>query len=143
MLFSTGSSSTSLASVLQNLPYGNTTFDTSVANAFNTGYQNLVSSLSPFFQRASQSNVSLPTSGLTNLFGSQFSGSSFNSGFNNGFATGTNTGFIGFGQAPADFNTNFGTGFSNLVSTVDQSIDISTPSLGTQTTVGGVPVQSR
>ncbi len=143
MLFSTGSSSTSLASVLQNLPYGNTTFDTAVANAFNTGYQNLVSSLSPFFQMASQSNLSLPTSGLTNLFGSQFSGSSFNSGFNNGFATGTNTGFIGFGQAPADFNTNFGTGFSNLVSTVDQNLDISTPSLGTQTTEGGVPVQSR
>src|SRR6516225_49408 len=54
--------------------------------------------------------------------GSLFSGSSFNNGFNDGFATGTNIGFIGFGQAPSAFNTNFGTGFNNFVTTVNQHL---------------------
>ena len=74
---------------------------------------------------------------------SQFSGSSFNSGFNNGFASGTTPGFVGFGSSPSGFNTNFGTGFNNLVSSVAQNFGFVNTPLGTIGTVGGVPVVSR
>jgi hypothetical protein len=60
--------------------------------------------------------MTLPTSGFTSLFGSNFTGSNFASGFNNGFVASPASGFIGFGQAPAAFNSNFGTSFNTLAS---------------------------
>jgi hypothetical protein len=140
MLFSSTSNANSLASSLANLDFGSTGFNTAVANAFNTGFQNVLTAISPFFGMQAQSNVSLPTTGITGPFGSAFSASNFDSGFNNGFVTTTGTtGFTGFGQAPTSFNSNFSTGFNNLVTTVNTT---NTP-LGTITTVGGVPVESR
>jgi hypothetical protein len=139
MLFNSTTNTNSLVSTLENLDFGGTGFNTAVSSAFNSGFQNVVSAVSPFFGVQAQSNLSLPTDGFTNLFGSQFSDSNFNSGFNNGFVTGTSTGFTGFGMAPTSFNTNFSTGFNSLVSTVDQNLGL----LGSTGTVGGVPVQSR
>src|SRR5262249_52759544 len=111
MLFGGAANSTnSLLAALQNLPFGSTGFTTAVSNAFGNAFQSFATPLGSFFQMPAQSTLTLPTSGFTSPFGSQFSGSSFNNGFNNGFATGTNIGFIGFGQAPSAFNTNFGTG---------------------------------
>jgi hypothetical protein len=118
-------STNSLVSALQALQFGGTGFNTAVATAFNNAFQNFATPLGSFFQTTGLSNLTLPTSGFTSPFGSLFSGSSFNNGFNNGFATSTNIGFIGFGQAPSAFNTNFGTGFNNLVSTVNQNMGFS------------------
>jgi hypothetical protein len=132
----------SLAAALQGLPFGNSTFNTAVSTAFGNALQGLVSPLSTFFGTTIPTNLILPTTGLTNPFGATFTSSLFNSGFNNGFATGTNTGFIGFGVAPTTFNTNFGTGFNNLVSTVNQNMSfvptIPLSSLGTLGTLGTV-----
>ena len=142
MLFSSTTNANSLVSVLKNLDFGSTGFSTAVSCAFNGGFQNVVSAIGPFFgirdpSNLVQANLSLPTSGFTSPFGSPFNSSDFNSGFNNGFTTGTGSGFTGFGQAPTNFNTNFGTGFNNLVSTVNQGLGL----LGTtDTSVGGVPV---
>jgi hypothetical protein len=72
-----------------------------------------------------QPNLTLPTSGFTSPFGTAFTGSAFFNGFNNGFATGTTPGFIGFGMAPTAFNTNFGTGFNNAVSSFNQNLGFS------------------
>ncbi len=118
-------STNSLVSALENLQFGSTGFNSAVSTAFNNAFSNFANPLGSFFQMTGQSNLALPTSGFTSPFGSLFSGSSFNNGFNNGFATGTNIGFIGFGQAPSAFNTNFGTGFNNLVSTVNQNMGFS------------------
>jgi hypothetical protein len=126
MLFGAANSTNSLVSALQNLQFSSTGFNTAVANAFNNAFQSFATPLGSFFQMTGQSNLALPTTGFTNPFGSLFSGSSFNNGFNNGFATGTNIGFIGFGQAPSAFNTNFGTGFNNLVSTLNQNMGFNT-----------------
>jgi hypothetical protein len=79
-----------------------------------------------------QSGATFPS-----LFGSQFTGSSFNSGFNNGFAT-TGNGFIGFGTAPSDFNAGFGTGFNDLVSAANTTFGFSQPTnLGGGLNTGG------
>ncbi len=137
------SNASSLASSLQSLSFGSSGFNSAVATQFNNGFNNLLGPLTSFLGMQAQSNVTLPTSGLTNLFGSQFTASSFNSGFNNGFATGTNFGFMGFGTAPATFNTNFGSGFDNMVATVTQSMGL--PSYhfpGIQTGDGGVPFEN-
>jgi hypothetical protein len=69
---------TSLASALQNLPFGSTGFNTAVANAFNSGFGSLVGPLNSFLGMQGQSNLTLPTSGFTSPFNSDFSGSSFN-----------------------------------------------------------------
>jgi hypothetical protein len=55
---------------------------------------------------------------------SNFTGSTFASGFNNGFAVSPATGFFGFGQAPANFDTNFGTGFNTLVYTLNLGLGV-------------------
>ena len=140
----TGTNTTSLASALQNLQYGSTGVDTSaIANAFNTSFSSLLSPIDSFLGLQSSSNLSLPTTGLTSPFLSNFTGSSFNSGFNNGFATGTNTGFIGFGAAPTTtiYNTNYGTGFDQMVSSITQTVGLGINGMnatGTTTgTIGG------
>lgn len=149
MLFGAANSTNSLVSALQNLEFGSTGFNTAVSTAFNNAFQNFASPLGSFFGMTGQSNLALPTSGFTNPFGTQFSGSSFSNGFNNGFATGTNIGFIGFGQAPTAFNTNFGTGFNNAVTTLNGSMGF-TPwnpantsaafGTGTSITSGGIGI---
>jgi hypothetical protein len=141
----TGSTSNliSLVSALQNLPFGGTGFNSAVTSAFNSGFGNLAGTLNSFLGMQGQSNLTLPTSGLTSPFLSQFSGSSFNSGFNNGFASGSTPGFVGFGTSPSDFNSNFGTGFNNLVSSVTQNSGFVNTPLGTIGNVGGVPVVSK
>ena len=95
-----GTGTSSLASALQGLSFGSSDVNSAITNAFNTGFSNLLSPINSFLGLQSQSNSTLPTNGLTSMFGSEFTGSSFNSGFNNGFATGTNSGFVGFGVAP-------------------------------------------
>ncbi len=136
MLFGSTSNLTSLASSLQNLSFGSSGFNSAVTNAFNTGFSNLLSPINSFLHMQGQSSVSLPTSGLTSPFSSQFSTGSFASGFNNGFVTGTNLGFTGFGVAPAAFNTNFGTGFNNTVTSTTQAMGFGVTGL----TGGGVPI---
>ena len=145
MLFGSTANLNSLASSLQNLAFGSSGFDSAVTSAFNTGFNNLLAPINSFlgYDLADQSNSVLPTSGLTSLFSSQFTGSSFDSGFNNGFVSGPTPGFVGFGSAPSVFNTNFGTGFNNTVSTVSQGLGFTTPSLGVTGTAGGVTFQSR
>jgi hypothetical protein len=135
-----GTSTNSLASALQSLQFGSTGVDTSaIANAFNTSFSSLLSPINSFLGLQSQSNSTLPTSGFTSPFGSQFTGSSFNSGFNNGFATGTNSGFVGFGTAPTTtvFNTNFGTGFNQMVSTLTQNVGLGINGMNTTGNTGG------
>jgi hypothetical protein len=125
-----GNSFSSLVSALQGLPFGSTGFNTAVSNAFGTAFQNLVTPLNQFFQMTGQPNVTLPTNGFTSPFGSAFTGNTFFNGFNNGFATGTTPGFIGFGTAPTGFNTNFGTGFNNSVSSFNTSVGFQPGSTG-------------
>jgi hypothetical protein len=127
-----------LATELGSLEFGSPLFNSAVASAFNTTFQNVLGAISPFLGvPLTQSTPSLPTTGFTSLFGSQFSTSSFNSGFNNGFLTGTGTtGFLGFGTAPTDFNANFATGFNNVVSTANSGARLP----GTGATLGGIPV---
>jgi hypothetical protein len=158
MLFNSASSSGSttnnnsavtannLASELENLDFGSPAFNSAVASAFGTTYQNVLAAIAPFFgtQTQSTATATLPTTGLTNPFGTQFTLASFDDGFNNGFLTGTTgDGFVGFGQAPTDFNTAFSTAFNNVVSDTNASTGFAPGSLGVTTTVGGVPVQSR
>ncbi len=115
---------TSLSSALQNLQFGSTGFNTAVNNAFGTAFQNLVTPLGQFLGLNGVSNATLPTNGFANPFGSAFTGNTFFNGFNNGFATGTTPGFIGFGMAPTAFNTNFGTGFNNFVTSFNQNMGL-------------------
>ena len=125
---------TSLLSALQNLPYGTSGFNSAVSTAFGNAYQALVSPLDSFLGMTGQSNLTLPTTGFTSPFGTAYTGGSFNGGFNNGFATGTTSGYIGFGMAPTTFNTNFGTGFNNFISTYNQNLGLG--SLGSVTGTG-------
>jgi hypothetical protein len=141
MLFGSASGVNSLASALQNLPFGGSGFNSAVLDAFNSAFNNMVGPVNSFFGMQGQSSVALPLTGITSPFSTQFSGSSFMNGFNNGFAPGTNTGFVGFGPAPSIFNTNFGTAFNNSVASTTQSMGFIP--LGTTGTAGGVPVQSR
>jgi hypothetical protein len=124
-----GSGADSLFSSLRDLPFGSTNFNSSVSSAFNSSFQSLGGVVNPSIALQARPNATLPTSGFTNLFGSDFTGSNFAGGFNNGFATAPATGFIGFGQAPAGFNTNFGTGFNNLVSGMNTGFGFGTVSL--------------
>jgi hypothetical protein len=116
ILFGSGVSPTSLASSLQNLQFGSTGLNSAVSSAFNSSFQNIGGVLNPILGLQSQSSMTLPTSGFTNVFGSNFTGSNFASGFNNGFVASPSSGFIGFGQAPAAFNSNFGTSFNTFAS---------------------------
>ena len=134
----TSTTNPSLAAALNNLQYGTVGFNTALSNAFGNAFQGLASPLGSFFGMTGPSNMVLPTSGFTSLFGSPFTGSSFFNGFNSGFATGTTPGFIGFGVAPTGFNTNFGTGFNGSVSTFNQNLGfaLSNPVTGTSTGIG-------
>jgi hypothetical protein len=118
-LFGSGTNKSSLITALQDLPYGSTTFNSAVSTTFNTAFQNVIAPLSGFLSASTGSDLSLPTSGFTNPFGSTFSASTFDSGFNNGFAS--DTGFIGFGTAPVAYDTNFGTGFNGSVASLNTS----------------------
>jgi hypothetical protein len=125
-----GNTFSNLVSALQGLPFGSTGFSTAVSNAFGSAFQSLATPLNQFFQMTGQSNLTLPTNGLTSPFGSAFTGNTFFNGFNNGFATGTTPGFIGFGTAPTGFNTNFGTGFNNSISSFNTSVGFQPGSTG-------------
>ncbi|MDG3003625.1 hypothetical protein [Paludisphaera mucosa] len=132
-------------------PGGTTTpFDAAALNTafqtnFTTAFQNLTTPINGFLGVASTGATGggsqLPAGFFQNgatfpgLFGSQFSGSTFNNGFNNGFAT-TGTGFPGFGTAPSGFNTNFGTGFNGLIGNLNQQAGITLPTIGAGTGVG-------
>ncbi len=120
-------------------------FNTNFQNGFTNAFQNFSSPLNTFFGAQNsggpfqlpsgffQSNATFP-----NIFGSQFAGSSFNNGFNNGFLQ-SGSGFPGFGTVPSGFNTQFGTGFNNLVGSMNQQFGFTPPSFGTGTGgVGGV-----
>ena len=118
----------SLASALANLQYGGSSLNTGASNAFTSALDNLVSPLDALFDITSPANLSLQTSNFSNPFASGYASPSFNAGFNNGFVTTTGSnsmGLVGFGVTPAlstsTYNTNFGTGFSNLVNLVDTS----------------------
>jgi hypothetical protein len=142
-LFGSTSTLNNLASSLQNVASDSSALTSAVTSAFNSSFNNLLGPVTTFFGMPGQANSVLPTTGLTSPFTSQFTASNFDSGFNDGFTSGTNTGFVGFGTAPTDFNTNFATGFDNLVSFATQSLGLVNTPLGTIGTVGGVPVESR
>src|SRR4030095_6017798 len=72
ILFGAGATSNSLGSSLQNLPFGSAGFNYAVSSPVNNSFQSLGSVLSPFFGLQAQSNATLPTSGFTNLLGSNF-----------------------------------------------------------------------
>jgi len=129
-------------------PFTSGAFNTGFQNAFTTAFRNITSPINTFFGTptvgtgGSQLPAGFFQTGATfpSTFGSQFTGSSFNGGFNNGFAT-TGTGFPGFGTAPTGFNSGFGTGFNNLVNTLNTQFGFTQPTIGvgsgTGTTGGG------
>jgi hypothetical protein len=122
-----GTTASSLATALADLQFGGSDLATNATNAFTTGLQNLVSPLATFFNVTSPADLALQTSNFTNAFASGFASPSFNAGFNNGFLTTTganSVGLAGFGMpafSSSTYNTNFGTGFSNLVNLLDTS----------------------
>jgi trimeric autotransporter adhesin len=129
----TSSAVNSLATALANLQYGATgssQLSSAVTSAFTTGLQNLVTPLSTFLNVVSPADLALSTSNFSNPYASGYATPAFAAGFNNGFVTTTGTGsnsmgFVGFGVSPtlstSTYNTNFGTGFSNLVNLLDTS----------------------
>jgi len=131
IFFSSTSPLANLATSLQSIPSGSQAFNSAVTSAFNTSFSTLLSPLTSFLGMPSQTNATLPTSGLTSPFTSQFNASRFDSGFNNGFASNANTGFVGFGVAPTVFNTNFSTGFNTFASMATQSSGLIITPLGT------------
>ncbi|MHB1557370.1 MAG: hypothetical protein ACYC61_07810 [Isosphaeraceae bacterium] len=142
---------TALASIpdyLQNLLAGNptgaltgtgtTAMNTAIENAFGNVYNSLASPISTYFGVTTPANLTLPINGFNSLFASPYVDSSYYNGFNNGFSSGTTPGFIGFGMAPTTFNTSFGTGFNNYISTFNERVGL-IPQLNpvTSTNVGG------
>jgi len=124
-------------------PFTSDLFNTNFQTAFTGGFQGLTTPLQQILLGSGQppsspiTSFELPTgffqsdASFPSLFGSQFTGSSFNSGFNNGFAS-TGNGFFGFGTAPSGFNAGFGTGFNDLVSAANSTFGLSQPTdLGT------------
>ena len=83
-LFGSSATSTSLSSAIASLPYGSTTFNSAVATAFNSAYQNVITPVMSFLQTTTQTDAGLPTTGLTSPY---ITG--YDTGFNNGFATGS------------------------------------------------------
>ncbi len=126
-------------------PFTPAILNTNFQNGFTNAFQNFSSPLNTFFgaQNNSGGTFQLPSgffqnnATFPNIFGSQFAGSSFNNGFNNGFIQ-SGSGFPGFGTAPSGFNTQFGTGFNNLVGSMNQQFGLTLPSFGTGTGVGGL-----
>jgi hypothetical protein len=149
VLSGTNSPLANLPVMLSNFAAGSTAINSAVNSAFNSVFTNLVSPVSTFFGMPSQTNSTLPTSGLTSPFTTQFNTNSFANGFNNGFVSNNvgfvsnNVGFVGFGVAPTQMNQNFSTGFNNFVSTANEGAGFSTTPLGTIGFVGGVPVMSQ
>jgi hypothetical protein len=115
MLVGSESGVDSLASTLENLPLGDSGLSTAVLDDVTSGFSKIIAPVDSFLGLQSQSNLTLPTTGFTSPFGSQFTTSSFANGFNNGFASGTSTGFVGFGAAPTGFNSSFDTGFNSTI----------------------------
>ncbi len=125
-----GAAFTNLASALSGLPYGTTSFNTAVSNAFTGAYQNLVTPIARYFGVNAPTTTTLPTSGFTSPFGTSYLGNSYYNGFNGGYSTGANPGYIGFGMAPSAFNTSFGNGFNNFVSTYNTGLGFNGVGLG-------------
>jgi len=142
LLFGTGTTgtgaNTGLLNSLANLQFGGTTFNNDVTTAFNNGFSSLSTPLNSFLGLQAQQNAALPTTGFTNVFGPNFTSSTFNNGFNNGFASSGNTGFLGFGTAPTGFNTAFASGFNGLNSSLNSSFGFNFPTLGGTTGTGGL-----
>ena len=105
-----------------------------------TSFQNFTTPLNNFFgvtpTTGTGGTFTLPNgffqtgSTFPSVFGSQFTGGTFNNGFNNGFAT-TGSGFPGFGTAPTGFNTGFGTGFNNFTNSLNQQFGFTQPTINT------------
>jgi hypothetical protein len=121
----------SLLEALQGLPTTSAAFAGDVPTVFNNGFTTLTTPMSSFFRLPSGTTFTLPTTNLTGVFSPTFTASTFQSGFLGGFGTG----FPGFGVAPTTFNTQFGTGFNNFVSTVNPSLGFTVPTVGGLTTI--------
>lgn len=125
-------------------PFTTDAFNTAFQNGFTTAFQNFNGPVATLLNQTSAGSQ-LPTgffqtgAAFPSVFGTQFTGSTFNNGFNNGFAT-TGTGFPGFGTAPSAFNTGFGTGFNGLITNMNGqagiTIPTSTGTIGTGTGTG-------
>jgi hypothetical protein len=134
LLVGSQTSLNSLTSSLQSLPPSSLLLSSPVLSVFTTSLSSIVAPIDSFLGLQGQSNVTLPTTGFTSPFSSQFTTSSFDGGFNNGFASDTSTGFVGFGSAPSTFNTSFATGFTSVVNGYFTTL------LGTVGTNNGMPI---
>jgi hypothetical protein len=122
-LFGTTPGSTSLLGSVLNLPTTAADFNTAATGLFSNSFANLASPLGTFFGLPSTQTFNLPTGNFANVFGPTFTGNDFFGGFNGGFGTG----IPGFGTAPTAFNTNFGTGFGNLIGTLNPTFGFNIP----------------
>jgi len=117
-------------------PFDLSQFRTTFQNQFTPAFQNFATPINSFF--GVTPTTGLPTgffqTGATfpNLFNPAFTSTNFNSGFNNGFLA-SGSGFPGFGIAPTGFNSQFGTGFNNFVSSMNSPFGFTVP-----TFTGGV-----
>jgi len=115
-------------------------FRTTFQSNFTPAFQNLMTPVNSFF--GTPQPAGLPTgffqSGaiFPNVFNSPFTGTTFNSGFNNGFLT-SGSGFPGFGIAPSNFPSSFGTGFNGLVQSMNSPFGLTVPTLF-NSGVGGI-----
>jgi len=149
-LFGTGNSfantlSTLLTTGTSTTPLTVNGFNTGFQTAFTNAFQNFSTPLNNFFGITPTTGTGgsfqlpngffVPNATFPSVFGSQFTGGTFNNGFNNGFAT-TGTGFPGFGTAPTGFNTGFGTGFNSFVTNTNQLFGFTQPTFTTGTGFG-------
>jgi hypothetical protein len=133
-LLNTGQDSSSLISALQGLSPTSDTFNNDASTVFSDFFNNIASTVSTSFGLSPTTTPSLSTGTIPGVFGSQFST------VGNGFLNGFGSGFTGFGVAPTDFNTNFGTGFNNLVNSTNTSFGFTMPTTpDTQVITGGGP----
>lgn len=119
-------------------------FQSTYQNQFTAAYENFTTPINNFFGLAQPTG--LPSgffqAGATfpNLYGSSFTGATFNNGFNNGFLS-TGSGFPGYGIAPSNFPGAFGTGFNGLIGSMNGRFGFTAPSLFNAGVggIGGVP----
>jgi len=124
----------SLVSSLSGLN-SSTGFSTGVSNAFQNAFQSIAGNLNNVFTLPSGESVNLRTNNFSSVINPQFNG--VGNGFNTGFSTtGNSVNFPGFGTPGVDFNNNFGTGFNNYVSTLNQGLGFSNPNTGLNTGTG-------
>ncbi len=130
---STGPGSiTGLFQSLKGLNFTDVSMSSNAYNSFNQAATRVASSLNQFFGMSTSPNqtlvlptsrFSLPSAGQ-NFFNTTLRTDGTNVGFNNGFGSG----FLGFGQTPPDFNTNFSTQFNTVVTNTNRNFGITLPS---------------